>query len=63
MKPKHTELFDLCEILQGTFSVKFEVPDVYGIFKFVVDYKRLGYSYIELSKQVGTLLFFASFSL
>ena len=28
------------------------VPDTYGVFKFVVDYKRLGYSYIELSEQV-----------
>jgi oligosaccharyltransferase complex subunit beta len=38
--------------LQGTFATEIHVPDTYGVFKFVVDYKRLGYSYIELSEQV-----------
>ena len=26
-----------------------KVPDTYGVFKWVVDYRRLGYSYVELT--------------
>lgn len=37
---------------KGTFSVKFQVPDVYGVFKYVIDYKALGYSYIKETLQV-----------
>ncbi|KAK9794636.1 hypothetical protein WJX73_004381 [Symbiochloris irregularis] len=36
----------------GTFSTTINVPDVYGVFKFVVDYARAGYSTLELSEQV-----------
>ncbi|KAF5826804.1 dolichyl-diphosphooligosaccharide--protein glycosyltransferase 48 kDa subunit precursor [Dunaliella salina] len=36
----------------GTFSVQFKVPDVYGVFKYVLEYQHAGYSYIHLSKQV-----------
>ncbi len=25
------------------------MPDTYGVFKWVLDYRRLGYSYIELT--------------
>ena len=28
------------------------MPDVYGVFKFVIDYARSGYTSIELSEQV-----------
>lgn len=38
--------------MQGTFSADIHIPDVYGVFKFVVDYKRAGYSVIELSEEV-----------
>jgi len=37
---------------KGHFSLKFTVPDVYGIFTFRVDYQRLGYTFIDL--QVTT---------
>lgn len=37
---------------QGTFSTTFKVPDVYGVFKFRVDYTRSGYTSIDLSEQV-----------
>ena len=37
---------------QGTFSAHIHVPDVYGVFKFVVDYHRPGYSAIFLSEQL-----------
>ncbi len=30
----------------------FKVPDVYGVFKYVIDYKHLGYSYVQLTQQV-----------
>ena len=37
---------------QGKFVADVTAPDVYGVFKFVVDYKCLGYSYIHLEEQV-----------
>lgn len=37
----------------GNFEAKFQIPDVYGIFKFVVDYKRVGYTYLFSSTQVS----------
>lgn len=36
----------------GTYSLQFKVPDVYGVFKYVIDYKHLGYSYVSISRQV-----------
>jgi oligosaccharyltransferase complex subunit beta len=29
-----------------------QVPDVYGVFKYVVDFQKQGYSYVQLSQQV-----------
>ena len=40
-------------ILQGLFSTQMKVPDVYGVFKFVISYHRLGYTSIEESWQVS----------
>lgn len=37
----------------GNFNVKFKIPDVYGIFKFVVDYNRVGYTHLFSSTQVS----------
>lgn len=36
----------------GTFSVEFKVPDIYGVFHFRVQYRRPGYSVITLKDQV-----------
>ncbi|KAJ9521237.1 hypothetical protein QJQ45_022972, partial [Haematococcus lacustris] len=36
---------------QGNFSVRFKVPDVYGVFKYVLTYRRPGYSYVDLVQQ------------
>jgi oligosaccharyltransferase complex subunit beta len=36
----------------GRFSLRFTVPDVYGVFKYVIDYKHAGYSYINLQQVV-----------
>jgi len=37
----------------GKFSVKFKLPDVYGVFKFLVDYNRIGYTHLHSSTQVS----------
>jgi oligosaccharyltransferase complex subunit beta len=37
----------------GNFHVNFKLPDVYGIFKFVVDYNRVGYTHLFSSTQVS----------
>lgn len=37
----------------GTYTVRFKVPDVYGIFKFQVDYKKDGLTYLFSSTQVA----------
>lgn len=36
----------------GTFSLRFKVPDVYGVFKYVIDYSHRGYSFIKLTHQI-----------
>lgn len=36
----------------GTYSVQFKVPDVYGVFKYVVNYNHQGFSYVQLTQQV-----------
>lgn len=40
----------MCAGGQGTFSTQIVVPDVYGVFKFVVDHKAVGYSHIMLEE-------------
>jgi len=37
----------------GHYVAKFKLPDVYGVFKFVVDYNRLGYTHLYSSTQVS----------
>jgi len=37
----------------GVFSVQFKLPDVYGVFKFKVDYDRIGYTHLFSSTQVS----------
>ncbi|XP_044487869.1 dolichyl-diphosphooligosaccharide--protein glycosyltransferase 48 kDa subunit-like [Mangifera indica] len=37
---------------KGLYSTAFKVPDVYGVFQFKVDYQRLGYTSLSLSKQI-----------
>ena len=41
---------------QDLYSIGFKVPDVYGVFRFKVEYQRLGYTSLSLSKQVFSLL-------
>lgn len=35
------------------YVARFKLPDVYGVFKFVVDYNRLGYTHLYSSTQVS----------
>ncbi|GBG79164.1 hypothetical protein CBR_g28880 [Chara braunii] len=37
---------------QGRYSVSFCVPDVYGVFQLKVQYRRLGYATLDLSRQI-----------
>ncbi len=37
----------------GNFQVQFQIPDVYGIFKFNVQYNRIGYTNLFSSTQVS----------
>jgi len=37
----------------GVFSINFKLPDVYGVFKFKVDYDRIGYTHLFSSTQVS----------
>jgi oligosaccharyltransferase complex subunit beta len=37
----------------GVFSIQFKLPDVYGVFKFKVDYDRIGYTNLFSSTQVS----------
>ncbi|KAK6136808.1 hypothetical protein DH2020_029443 [Rehmannia glutinosa] len=38
---------------KGLYYTSFKVPDVYGVFQFKVEYQRLGYTSLSLSKQMG----------
>ncbi|KAE9620399.1 putative dolichyl-diphosphooligosaccharide--protein glycotransferase [Lupinus albus] len=37
---------------KGRYFTSFKVPDVYGVFQFKVDYHKLGYTTLSLSKQI-----------
>lgn len=38
---------------EGKYKVVFKIPDVYGVFKFLVDYKRIGYTSVFSSTQIS----------
>jgi oligosaccharyltransferase complex subunit beta len=37
----------------GRYVARFKVPDVYGVYKFVVDYNRIGYTHLSSINQVS----------
>ena len=37
----------------GKLAANFKIPDVYGVFKFLVDYHRVGYTHLTDIQQVG----------
>jgi len=38
---------------KGTYTATFALPDVYGVFKFRINYHKKGYSNLELAQQVS----------
>lgn len=46
------------QCLGGQLEAQFRVPDTYGVFKFVIDYNRVGYTHLYSATQVN--LFFNS---
>ncbi|CAI0473544.1 unnamed protein product, partial [Linum tenue] len=42
---------------KGLYHTSFKVPDVYGVFQFKVEYQKLGYTSLSLSKQVNSLAY------
>ncbi|XWS68167.1 hypothetical protein CRYUN_Cryun04dG0068200 [Craigia yunnanensis] len=38
---------------KGLYFTSFKVPDVYGVFQFKVEYQKLGYTSLSLSKQIS----------
>jgi len=38
---------------KGSFSAKLMLPDVYGVYKFVVKYNKLGYTNLLMEEQVS----------
>ncbi len=41
------------ECLGGQLEAQFRVPDTYGVFKFVIDYNRVGYTHLYSATQVS----------
>jgi len=41
------------ELKNGKYVAQFRIPDVYGVYKFVVDYQRIGYTYLYSSTQIS----------
>lgn len=37
----------------GNFGVSFKLPDVYGVYQFIVDYNRMGYTHLYSTTQVS----------
>lgn len=37
----------------GRLTAKFKLPDVYGVYKFMVDYRRIGYTHLYDVQQVN----------
>ncbi|KAF1896820.1 hypothetical protein Lal_00034521 [Lupinus albus] len=37
---------------KGRYFTSFKVPDVYGVFQFKIEYQKLGYTTLSLSKQI-----------
>lgn len=38
---------------KGSYVARFRIPDVYGVYKFVIDYKRIGFTNLYSSTQVS----------
>jgi len=52
MNPYYIQQMKLLSSNKPTYHISFKVPDKFGVFKFIIDYKRLGYSYLDVSTKV-----------
>lgn len=52
MNPYYINQMRLLSPNKPTYYVSFKAPEKFGVFKFIIDYKRLGYSYILSSTKV-----------
>ena len=52
MNPYYINQLKMVALNKPTYYVQFKAPEKFGVFKFIVDYKRLGYSYIFSSTKV-----------
>jgi len=43
----------LVPIGNGKYQAKFQIPDVYGVFQFKVDYNRVGYTHLYSTTQIS----------
>uniref|UniRef100_A0A914Q4A8 Dolichyl-diphosphooligosaccharide--protein glycosyltransferase 48 kDa subunit n=1 Tax=Panagrolaimus davidi TaxID=227884 RepID=A0A914Q4A8_9BILA len=49
----HLFVHILKDLVNGKFKTVFKLPDVYGVFKFLVDYRRVGYTHLFDVQQVS----------
>ena len=42
--------------VEGVFSAKFKLPDVYGVYQFRVDYNRMGFTHLFSTTQVKKVI-------
>lgn len=52
MNPYYINQMKLLSSDKPTYFVSFRAPEKFGVFKFIVDYKRLGYNYLDISTKV-----------
>jgi oligosaccharyltransferase complex subunit beta len=52
MNPYYIQQMKMISSNKPTYYNSFRAPDKFGVFKFIIDYKRLGYSYLDVSTKV-----------
>lgn len=52
MDPFYRLQLKILTINQPTYTVSFRLPEKWGVYKFHIDYKRVGYSYIDVTTKV-----------
>ena len=52
MNPYYINQLKMVALNKPTYYIQFKAPEKFGVFKFIIDYKRLGYSYIFSSTKV-----------
>lgn len=52
MNPYVRQQMKMLSPSKPTYHISFRAPNKFGVFKFIVDYKRIGYSYLDISTKV-----------